>query len=187
MEASVWISAVSGLAGTAVGGGLSIWASIAAQQHQARSARALMVAQKVDAAADAAIRMFFQIKQHIRGRPSVVGPNPRARMEAWDKSLQQQTGKLEPTLLRIRDQEVRLRLTEITYYLATREMSEPDFRGSFGLLEMLCDHALECLGAFIRDEQLPPEDSWMSHARQVEAMYDAYMEEQAREYEEGHH
>lgn len=66
-------------------------------------------------------------------------------------------------------------------------MTEPGLGGSFGLLEQLCDHALDCLGAFVRDEALPPENRWMGEARQVETEWVEVMEDMAQDYEQGYH
>jgi len=183
VDASVWVGAAFGLVGTGVGGGLSIWASITAQQHQARASRELVIAQRVDAAADSAIQMFFQIKQHVRGRPSEQAEGARERIKIWEKALRQQVSKLEPVLLRIRDREFRLRLSKVAEFLAWHEVMEPQLGGSPDVLSQLCDHALECLGAFVRDEPLPSEEGGMTWARRVEQTYGEVMEDMAEEYE----
>lgn len=187
MDAGVLVGAIFGLGGTIVGGGLSIWTTITAQRQQAQAARQLVIAQRVDTAVDSAIQMFFQIKQHIRGRPSEFEDGAPARLEVWQKALHQQVHKLEPTLLRIRDEALRLRLSKIAEFLAWSDMSEPGLGGSAGTLTDLCDHALECLGAFVRDEPVPVEGVGLTRARQVESLYLEVMAERAREYEEGYH
>lgn len=187
MNAGIWIGAIFGLGGTVVGGGLSIWATIIAQRQQARAARQLAIAHRVDTAVDSAIQMFFQIKQHIRGRPSEFETGAQERIQIWQNALIQHVNKLEPTLLRIRDETVRLRLSKIAELLAWPDLSEPAVGGSAGILPELCDDALDCLGRFVRDELLPDEGSGMVRAREVEALYLEMMEEAAREHEEGHH
>ncbi|MCX4587721.1 hypothetical protein [Streptomyces sp. NBC_01481] len=187
MDAGVLVGAVFGLCGTVVGGGLSIWASIIAQRQQAKAARQLVIAQRVDTAVDAAIQAFFQIKQHIRGRPSDHGEGAQQRNQVWQKALQQQVLKVEPTVLRIRDEAVRMRLDKIAELLSWPDVSEPGLGGSDGLFAALCDHALDCLGACARDEPLPEESRGLSQAREVEANYLEVMEERAREYQEGYH
>ncbi|MFH8389919.1 hypothetical protein [Streptomyces sp. NPDC018036] len=176
MDAGVWVGAIFGLGGTALGGGLSIWASISAQRNQATAARELVVSQRVDAAADSAIQMFFQIKQHARGRPTGGETEGHERLQRWEKSLQDQVSKLEPILLRIRDREFRLRLTEVAEFLAWSDITEPQLGGSVNILSALCDHALDCLGAFVRDEPLPAEEGGMVWARRVEHAYGQVME-----------
>ncbi|MFJ9634066.1 hypothetical protein ACIRU8_40910 [Streptomyces sp. NPDC101175] len=176
MDAGVWIGAIFGLGGTALGGGLSIWASISAQRHQAKAARQLVVSQRVDAAADSAIQMFFQIKQHVRGRPTESGSEGHLAIEQWEKSLQNQVSKLEPILLRIRDSEFRLRLTQVAEFLAWSDVTEPQLGGSVNILSGLCDHALDCLGAFVRDEPLSAEGGGLAWARRVEQAYGEVME-----------
>ncbi|MGW2932941.1 hypothetical protein ACWDA7_13985 [Streptomyces sp. NPDC001156] len=187
MDAGVWVGAVFGVVGTLMGGGLSIWATVIAQRQQAQAARQLVIAQRVDTAVDSAIQMFFQIKQHVRGRPSEFQEGARQRIEVWQRALQQQVNKLEPVLLRIRDESFRLRLSKIAEFLAWPEVSEPALEGSAGILSELCDHALDCLGASVRDEPLPPEGIGLTRARRVETLYVAYMEELALEHEEGRH
>ncbi|MGX1115726.1 hypothetical protein RKD37_001089 [Streptomyces ambofaciens] len=94
--------------------------------------------------------------------------------------------KLEPILLRIRDEPFRLRLSKIAELLAWSDISEPALEGSPQVLTELCDHALDCLGALVRDEQLPPEGAGLTRARRVETLYSEHMEELALAYEEGH-
>ncbi|MGW4437029.1 hypothetical protein ACWELO_14895 [Streptomyces sp. NPDC004596] len=187
MDAGVWVGAIFGVVGTLMGGGLSIWATVIAQRQQAQAARQLAIAQRVDTAVDSAIQMFFQIKQHVRGRPSEFQEGARQRIEVWQRSLQQQVSKLEPILLRIRDESFRFRLSKIAELLAWPEVSEPALEGSPQILTDLCAHALDCLGALARDEQLPPEGSGLTRARRVETLHSEYLEELALEYQEGHH
>ncbi|MFB6553861.1 hypothetical protein [Streptomyces sp. NPDC056405] len=187
MDAGVWVGAIFGLGGTLAGGGLSIWATIIAQRQQARAARELVISQRLDTAADSTIQMFFQIKQHIRGRPSEFEEGARDRIQLWQKILQQQVNKLEPVLLRIRDETLRLRLSKTAEFLAWSDTTEPGLGGSVGILTELCDHALDCLGAFAREEPIPPEGVGLTRARQVEARYTEYMEDLALDYERGYH
>ncbi len=187
MDGSVWVGAIFGVGGTIVGGVLSLWATVIAQRQQAHASRQLAIAQRVDTAVDSAIQMFFQIKQHVRGRPSEFEQGAQQRIDLWQRSLQQQVNKLEPVLLRIRDESFRLRLSKIAELLAWSDVSEPGLEGSPQILADLCDHALDCLGAFVRDEQLPPEGTGLTQARRVEALYSEHMEELALAYEEGHH
>ncbi|MEU5030190.1 hypothetical protein [Streptomyces milbemycinicus] len=183
MDAGVWVGAIFGVCGTVVGGGLSIWATAIAQRQQAQAARQLVIDQRVDTAADSAIQMFFQIKQHVRGRPSERAERAREHIIVWEKALDQQVSKLEPVLLRIRDREFRLRLSQVAEFLAWRDVMEPQLGGSPDVLGQLCEHALECLGAFVRDEPLPPEEGGMSWARRVEQAYGEVMEGMAEVYE----
>ncbi|MGW2832654.1 hypothetical protein, partial [Streptomyces sp. NPDC001286] len=104
---------------------------------------------------------FFQIKQHIRGRPLEFEEEASGRVQLWQKTLQQQVNKLEPIVLRIRDRALRLRLSKCAEFLAWPETSEPGLGGSAGNLTDLCDHALDCLG-FIREGPLPAEGVGLS-------------------------
>ncbi|MFC9219723.1 hypothetical protein ACFT8W_02710 [Streptomyces hygroscopicus] len=187
MDTGVWVGAIFGVCGTVIGGGLSIWATVIAQRQQALAARQLVIDQRVDTAVDSAIQMFFQIKQHLLGRPSEREAGGLEHIEIWRKSLRQQVHKLEPILLRIRDETVRLRLSKIAEFLAWPEVCEPGLEGSPAILADLCDDALGCLGAFVRDEPLPTEGRGLSQARRVEALHNEMMEERAREYEEGYY
>ncbi|CAM5671119.1 hypothetical protein STENM327S_03004 [Streptomyces tendae] len=186
MDGSVWVGAIFGVVGTIIGGGLSLWATVIAQRQQARASRQLVVAQRFDTAVDSAIQMFFQIKQHVRGRPSEFQEGAQQRLDVWQRSLQQQVNKLEPILLRMREEPSRLRLSQIAELLAWPDISEPALEGSPQILTDLCDHALDCLGALVRDEQLPPEGVGLTRARRVETLYSEHMEELALAYEEGH-
>lgn len=186
VDASIWVGAASGVIGAATGGGLSIWASLVAQKFQARSNRESVVAQRIDAAADLAIKIFFEIKQHYRERPSDFQSGAREHIEVWFKSLKGQLHKLEPILLRLRNEELRVRLTTAVEYMTWKDLSERELGGSAAIISELCDHALECLGAFVRDEPVPEEGEAIRRARQVEATYLEIMEEEAREWERQH-
>ncbi|MDX3233221.1 hypothetical protein [Streptomyces sp. ME19-01-6] len=188
MDAGVWVGALFGVCGTVVGGGLSIWATVIAQRQQAQAARQLVIDQRVDTAVDSAIQMFSQIKQQLLGRPSERESGGPERIELWRKALHQQVHKLEPILLRIRNETVRLRLSKIAEYLAWHDVSmTPELGGASGILTDLCDHALDCLGAFVRDEPLPKESTGLTKARATEALYLEEMEQRARDFLEGYH
>ncbi|MGX1115727.1 hypothetical protein RKD37_001090 [Streptomyces ambofaciens] len=89
MDGSVWVGAIFGVGGTIIGGGLSLWATVIAQRQQTRASRQLVIAQRTDTAVDSAIQMFFQIKQHVRGRPSEFQEEAQQRIDVWQRSLQQ--------------------------------------------------------------------------------------------------
>ncbi|MCE7079982.1 hypothetical protein [Streptomyces sp. ST2-7A] len=185
MDAAIWLGAASGVIGAATGGGLSIWASIAAQKVQARSNRDLIIAQKIDTAADSAIRILFGIKQHCRGMPLRIGNENPNRGTTWFKSLESQLEKLKVTLLHLRNEELRKRLEKIVDHLGFRDLTEPELGGHPFLIQELCDHALECLGAFVRDERIPEEGGAMMRAQAVEDAYIEIMEAEAEIWEQG--
>jgi hypothetical protein len=135
---------------------------------------------------DSAVQGFFQVKQHFRGRPSEFEAGAQERIQAWEKALHKLVYKLEPILLRLRDSALRARLTEITGFLVWPEISDAQLGGSPAIIGELCDHALECLGNVLRDEPLPSEGTGLIRAHHVQAQLDAYMEEEAREWEALH-
>ncbi|MEY9816332.1 hypothetical protein [Streptomyces albogriseolus] len=69
MDGSVWVGLAGTLVGTTIGGGLSIWASVVAQNRQAKGMRNLRTEEKAEAAADEAITQLYMIKQRARDFP----------------------------------------------------------------------------------------------------------------------
>lgn len=174
----MWVGAIFGVVGTIVGGGLSIWTTLIAQRHQHRSARQQVIEQRIDAAADAAIEDFLFLKQHLQ-----VGPLFQVeRGEDWEKTLKDRLSKVKTTLLRLRHKGLRDRLKGVTGFLDETPLIEDwQWGGSPDLPAQLCDHALECLGAFARDDLMPSLDQAMTTAARVEY---GWFEQMAQDEEE---
>lgn len=177
VDSSVWVSALSGLLGTGVGGGLSIWATNVAQRQSAKNARQLVVAQQVDAAVDIVIKEMYMLKEHTQGEP-----RERSRWPVWENSLRKRTSKLKTVLIRLRDQELRERLLKTMSFLdSDAPLTDRAWQGSDDIRVRLCNEALECLGSFVRDEEIPPPGVAFETATRIEREWFDQMTEEAEE------
>ncbi|WP_354393080.1 hypothetical protein [Streptomyces atratus] len=169
MDGSVWV----GLAGTVIGGGLSIWATVVAQSRQMKATRDLRIEEKAEAAVEEAISQLYVIKQRARDHPQ-----NRSGVGEWEQELSQLAAQMEPTVLRIRDKELRERIEEVLGYMSMiHDLTDyPVHRGSLMLPWAVCSYGLECLGAAVRGEPQPPPDEPMRKAREIDAFVREYME-----------
>ncbi|MEV8324059.1 hypothetical protein [Kitasatospora sp. NPDC056731] len=179
MDSSIWVPAIVSLAATVVGGGLSITASIVTQRQQAKSTRQLAVTQRSESLADRAIQELYALKEHVQLRPHRI-----TMWSEWEAGLKNRTGTLRTTIIRLRDRELRERLTKTMELLDLSElMTQGVWGGSPLLPRQLCDHAIECLGAFVRNEPLPPAAEAFETAKRVELAWLENAAEQAMELE----
>ncbi|MET8511984.1 hypothetical protein [Streptomyces sp. NPDC005077] len=162
MDGSVWV----GLAGTVIGGGLSIWASVVAQKRQTKATRELRIEEKAEAAVEEAITQLYVIKQRARALPQ-----DNSGFGAWDQDLNGLAVQMEPTVLRIRNKDLRERIEEVLGYMSmTHELTDyPVFGGSLMLPWAVCSYGMECLGAAVRGEPLPAPTEPMRKARAIDA------------------
>ncbi|MEU1454407.1 hypothetical protein [Streptomyces avermitilis] len=160
MDGSVWV----GLAGTVIGGGLSIWASVVAQIRQTKAARDLRVEEKSEAAVEEAITQLYVIK--LRAREV---PQDHQGFDDWEKELIRLAVQMEPTVLRIRDKKLRQRIEEVLGSIGlVGELTDyQEHRGWLLLPWEICSYGLECLGAGIREEPLPAPSPAMLKAREI--------------------
>jgi hypothetical protein len=143
--------------------------------HQAQ-ARALKDARqaRVEAKQDAAVVLlsdgFAQLHRHIRSMPESSQPHLNieglrelaAAEAAWDRQLHDLLGPVRIAVETIRDKELRVHLQEIVSQLAQweYELEYAYFRSRRAwVLGGLVDHAVECVGAWQREEALP-EPNW---------------------------
>ncbi|MFF1446332.1 hypothetical protein [Streptomyces sp. NPDC058295] len=166
MDGSVSVGLTGTLMGTAIGGGLSIWASVVAQNRQAKATRDLRIEEKAEAAAEEAITQLYVIKQRAWDLPQ-----DNSGFGAWDQELSQLAVQMEPTVLRIRNKELRERIEEVLGYMGmTHELTDhPVHGGSLLLPWMVCSYGLECLGAAVRGEPLPELTEPIHKARAIDA------------------
>ncbi|MEO3764592.1 hypothetical protein [Streptomyces sp. B8F3] len=170
MDASIWIGATFGLIGTIVGGAVSIATTIMANRLQAKAARQQVIDERIDSAAEVATSEFVRLKQHFW--VGLGSGREVERNEAWEEALHDRLAALEPVLLRMRHRELRSRLHSVTEFLRHySEIEDITWDGHPLLPQQLCEHALECLGAFVRDEPVPEPDRSFSQADHVEAVW----------------
>ncbi|MFE2433325.1 hypothetical protein [Streptomyces sp. NPDC059409] len=166
MDGSVWVGLAGTLVGTMIGGGLSIWASVAAQNRQVKATRDLRIEEKAEAAVEEAITQLSVIK--LRAREF---PQDDQRFGDWEKGLILLAVQMEPTVLRIRDKKLRKQIEEVLGCIGlVRELTDyQEHRGWLLLPWEICSYGLDCLGAGIRDEPLPAPSRAMLKAREINA------------------
>ncbi|MFD0210829.1 hypothetical protein ACFVH9_17250 [Streptomyces hirsutus] len=166
MDGSVWVGLAGTLVGTTIGGGLSIWASVVAQNRQTKATRDLRVEEKTEASANEAITQLYVIKQRARDFPQ-----EHRGLDAWQKELSRLAAEMEPTVLRLRDDALRERVEEVLGYMdMVYELTDyPAHGGSLMLPSEICRYGLDCLGATVRNQPLPAPSQAMLKAREIDA------------------
>ncbi|MEU8556015.1 hypothetical protein AB0C80_18765 [Streptomyces anthocyanicus] len=171
MDGSVWVGLAGTLIGTAIGGGLSIWASVVTQNRQTKAARDLRVEEKAEGAADEAITQLYVIRQRAR-----EFPQERDGWAAWQRELSRLASEMEPAVLRLRDDALRKQIEEVLGYMdMVYDLTDyPVHRGSLMLPSEVCRYGLDCLGAAVRNRPLPAPSPAILKAREI----DAFIQEQ---------
>ncbi|MDX3186473.1 hypothetical protein PV334_35290 [Streptomyces sp. ME02-7008A-1] len=167
MDGSVWVGLGGTLAGTMIGGGLSIWASMVTQNRQAKATRDLRTEEKSEASANDAITQLYVIRQRARDFPQ-----EREGWGTWRKDLARLAAEMEPAVLRLRDDALRERIEEVLSYMDMID-DLTDYRvhgGSLMLPSEVCRHGLDCLGAAVRNRPLPAASQALLKAREIDAL-----------------
>jgi hypothetical protein len=166
MDGSVWVGLAGTLVGTTIGGGLSIWASVVAQNRQAKTTRDLRIEEKAEAAVEEAITQLYLIKRRARETPQ-----DHDELDAWQEDLSRLAAETEPIVLRLRDEELRERIEEVLDYMS--RVDELDgYLGhwrSAALTSEICQYGLDCLGSSIRNRPLPASSPAILKARDIDA------------------
>ncbi|WP_437106619.1 hypothetical protein [Streptomyces sp. enrichment culture] len=166
MDGSVWVGLAGTLAGTTIGGGLSIWASVVAQSRQAKATRDLRIEEKAEAAMEEAITQLYVIKQRAR-----ECPRNHDELDTLQEDLRRLAAETEPVVLRLRDDELRERVEEVLGYISRFDELD-DHLGhwsSTALTSKICQYGLDCLGAAVRDRPLPAPSPAILKAREIDA------------------
>ncbi|MFI6286001.1 hypothetical protein ACIBCM_14790 [Streptomyces sp. NPDC051018] len=188
MDASVWIAALSGLVGTGIGAGASVWATVATQRHQARAAREQRQGELTSAAAETLLTELFAIQQKSHDAPDDMGPGGSGT--EWHRALRRHTERAEAALLRMPSAELRQRVKETLDMAAnwveyssgpTKIMWFTDW------IEHLARESQELVGAYLRQEALPPRSDGVEQGRlmkhekssRMERLHAAYVQAQA--------
>ncbi|MDT0495129.1 hypothetical protein RM717_32045 [Streptomyces griseus] len=164
MSTSVWIGALAGIVGTATGGALSIWSGRWTHRAQERTARTEQLRSRAAAAAEAALTELVEIHHDFRKARTPDEDEWRHRL----RLLHDRIAKVQVLLHSIPDAKLRTRVREDTFYMP---LSPPDDRrtGSEKRASIidLCNDAVVCLGAFLRDEELPERNARVEHIRDL--------------------
>lgn len=181
MDATVaagWIGAGAAFVGTVVGAGVSAWATVRSQRHEAqralderRDAAATLIDERGQTAGREALAELYVLRRHIVHFE--FPPNVEAR-RAWFHAGEEMADKAEMTAGLIpQAPEVRPRLEEalnatLRCMLDNRRSS---IRSTFRSTNAV-DHAIEILQAFLRGDPLPEPSAGVEDVRQHRAQHD---------------
>ncbi|MFE5861704.1 hypothetical protein ACFQ77_14275 [Streptomyces virginiae] len=148
MDAAVWVAALSGLVGTGIGGGLSIWSTTINHRRQAADRREAEAQARASVAIEEAMEHLLAIWHEARRSGEQDG--------AAKRSLQERILTVQILMQRVPHAELRERVRVTTLYLP---LSPPDDTRSWEEQRVdrifLCADAVACLGAHLRGESLP--------------------------------
>ncbi|HET9379935.1 MAG TPA: hypothetical protein VFP69_03780 [Streptomyces sp.] len=163
-----WISPVSGLVGALVGAAASYGGTRQAQNKALADARHARLEAKQDTAVAMLADTFGKLQRHVRDVP---GARRRgldaeesaaftAARQAWDQTLEDLTAPARIAVGVIRDETLRGRLYQALDLLDGWQSGlEYAYRGGARsrawVLRGILSHAVECVGAWQREEPLP--------------------------------
>lgn len=172
-----WLSPVSGLVGALVGAGLSYLATHRAQTKALADARQARLEAKQDQAVTTLAKAFADLHRHVQSVPEDREPGMSAEdaaaltsaRQAWDEKLQDHIAPARLAIGVIRDRKVRNRLNEAMTLL---EMWDSGLvyafhgRSRVWVLRGVISHAVDCVGAWQREETLPEPNRAFGQARE---------------------
>lgn len=155
MDAGVWIGAAAGLAGALVGAGGSIATTLVTQRHQKAEARREERARLARETVDAITQELIALRELAWTYPAEDAPE-RA-MRHFRLAANKHHQRIEVTLVRVPDRALGERLGDV---LMASRMAFQGLEGSHterkqGAFSVTYE-GLSCLGAFLREEPLPP-------------------------------
>ncbi|WP_326669058.1 hypothetical protein [Streptomyces canus] len=172
-----WISPVSGLVGALVGAAASYLGTHRAQAKALADARQARLEAKQDTAVATLADTFGKLQRHVRDVP---GDRERgldaeestaftATRQAWDQKLEDLTAPARIAVGVIRDEALRERLYQTLDLLDGWQSGlEYAYRGGARsrawVLRGILSHAVECVGAWQREEPLPESNHAYSDA-----------------------
>ncbi|MER6955022.1 hypothetical protein [Streptomyces sp. NPDC000618] len=169
---NVWLPAVFGLVGTLLGAFVSGAAAYAVQKHQARSALELRRTESEMAAVERLEAGLWKLRQYIKQAPeqSVKRWSEEDRAE-WGIPIADRIGPLSIAARRIGDDDLRARLVDAFVMIgdwgAMTSRVHP-----IRYIPPIVEHALDCLGAWHRGENIPPPDYAFTQFKELrEARY----------------
>ncbi|GIJ57156.1 hypothetical protein [Virgisporangium aurantiacum] len=190
-----WLSPVSGFVGTVVGAGVSYFATRQAQANTVADARQARLQAKQDQAVTALAAAFGALHQHARHVPNdrerwtgnEEAAALRATCDTWNEQLQNHIAPARIAIGVIRDSHLRHRLDEAMKLLETWNSGlENAFHGRdrVWLLRGIIAHAVDCVGAWQREEPLPEPNHAFARARDSLATKEDEWEAEAEAREE---
>ncbi|MBG0854625.1 hypothetical protein I2W78_22970 [Streptomyces spinoverrucosus] len=165
----IWLPAIFGVVGTLLGALASGATSFLVQKHQAKAALDLRRTEAELAAMTSLESGLWEISQYARSAPSEnVKHWSDAERAAWGKPIHDLIGPLSIAARGVRNSEVRQRLVDILHMIenwgAMSRRAHP-----IRYVPPLVEHALDCLGALRRGDQVSLEDEAY---KQLKEMHD---------------
>lgn len=163
MDAAVsagWI----GLVGTTVGAGGALLGGWMQQRHQVKTAREERRHVLAITAAEAALAELFEMQREVRIciEPPSEGESTEQirRIHGWQT-------KINLLMQRVPDADVRQRVCEAVALSYLFPRGTPHISSSEWQIYAMCmsSDAVECLGAYLREEPLPPRPEKVAEAR----------------------
>ncbi|MET4640620.1 hypothetical protein ABID95_000320 [Streptomyces atratus] len=171
-----WISPVSGLVGALVGAGLSYLGTHRAQAKALADARSARLQAKQDQAVATLAETFGVLQRHVREIPGEWEPGMEAgataavaaARQAWDEKLQDFIAPARLAIGVIRDKKLRHRKETMNLLEEWDSGLVYAFHGRSraGVLRGMIAHAVECVGAWQREEALPEPNHAFREARE---------------------
>ncbi|MFJ2651820.1 hypothetical protein ACIO1C_34485 [Streptomyces sp. NPDC087420] len=194
-----WISPVSGLVGALVGAAATYSGTRQAQNKALEDTRQARREAKQDQAVVTLATAFGDLHQHVRSVPDDREPGMateaaaalKVARQTWDERLQDHIAPARLAIGVIRDSKVRSRLNEAMTLLEAWDSGLVyafHGRSRVWVLRGVVSHAVDCVGAWQREEQLPEPNPAFTKARESlaakrdewEAIDDAEQEDRRR-------
>ncbi|MEU6733316.1 hypothetical protein ABZ929_08925 [Streptomyces physcomitrii] len=174
-----WLSPVSGLVGALVGAGAGYFGTRQAQSRALAAERQARLDAKQDVATATLSDTFGKLQRHVREVPGPheLAPHTEEFAESdaaertWDQKLEDLTAPARIAVGVLRDEALRARLHQSLDLLdAWQSGLEYAYRGRASarsrawVLRGILSHAVECVGAWQREEPLPEPNEAYGHA-----------------------
>ncbi|MEU5000049.1 hypothetical protein [Streptomyces sp. NPDC021622] len=163
-----WLSPVSGLVGAMFGAAATFGATHHAQNKALADARQARLQAKQDQAVTTLAKAFSDLHKHVRSVPDEKSTDTSVRQK-WDEELQDHIAPARLAISVIREEEVRHRLNEAMTLLEAWKgglMYAFHGRSRAWVLRGVVSHAVDCVGAWQREEPLPEPNRMFAEARE---------------------
>lgn len=172
-----WISPVSGLVGALFGAAATYGGTRQAQNKALADARQARLQAKQDQAVTTLAKAFGDLHKHVRNVPGDREPGMSAEegaaltvaRQTWDEKLQDHIAPVRLAIGVIRDRKVRHRLNEAMNLLEVWDSGLVyafHGRSRVWVLRGVISHAVDCVGAWQREEALPEPNRAFGEARE---------------------
>lgn len=190
-----WIPVISGLGGALIGAFAGYLGTRQAQKHSLAVARLARVQNREDQAVAALAALFGELQHHVSSVPDGLKPGltnearaaSRAERELWDERLHERIAPARVAIVAIRDADVRSRLNESLELLEEWKgglVYAFHNRSRRWVMGQLVSHAVDCIGAWQREEELPEPNEGFREARESTELWIEELEASIKSAEE---